>query len=1141
MINILYGRSGSGKTTTIMNELKTFAEKVDSKESAIFIVPEQMSFQCEYELLKELDTICNVTVYSFTKLALRIMLECGDLTKTYLDDLTHNMILNHCIRKNADKLKVFNKMQNKNNFSAQLADLFTEFSNYLIDFETLEKINDNLDNNNQMLKDKIHDFKIILNELHSYMKDTYKKKIDYFSIMKEHISNSNIIKNTHIFIDGFYSYDGQKLEIVKELMQNAKSVTITFTIDDLNNHDNANINSLFNMTYRNFQKLKDFLIENSVEYKLIQFEKNHRHLENEELKFLEENFANDTKYNGDLKNLSITKYATPRSEVHYVAKKIYDLLANESVRYNDIAVYFSDSQTYGELVKTIFPLYNISFFLDEQKSAKTHPFIVLLNSLMKIAEYGVKNEYLFSILKTGLLCNDVTLEDKKYLNLVSELENFASEYGVNSFLWENKNFSETYKNTFFKNSNLLNFINEYVFKILEVVKKIGINTSVEYKVKVIYDFLMEFKVHDKLKRLSEKEIDNEVAITYEQVWNKFIDMIDKIVSVVGNMEVTNKEFVGIMSDGFENLTYTVIPPVIDKVNIGTLKRSRFQVVGSLEQNDLGINHVFLLGVNDQKLPGIIKESALLNEQERLTLEEIGYSLAPSIEQNFFDDYFWAYTVMSLSKEKLYISFSEYEKSMKELFPSPLIFQLLNKFPGLKIIDRVIEEEFSLLNVTNLKQTYYSLIEFDSSKYYVPKYLDSLHKYFKDTTDYTSVERFIGFDNSASNIDESVIDQLFENNNSISISQAELYNKCSYAYFLRYILRINANAEMKVESFDIGNIFHETLNRITRSLMDSNKSFSDLYENNNDIYEIVKLELDNVISKGNFKTLILNTNYYRIYESVLQKLLNVVGHLAKHSTNTNFKITGSEARFGINEQLKSPTFKIGNRTFSLKGIIDRYDIYSKEETDYFTVVDYKLSGKKVDFEQLYHGVSLQLPLYLYVLTYNNKNKNRVPAGFYFFNIYNSKITGEKIMSEEEIVENADKNVIFTGVSNSDTEVINNLDLRFLEEGKAEYYKIELKKNGSMKSTSAVLEEEEISRLLKYTYSKVKNTMENIVEGKVIISPSNVGGKSDSRLCKYCEFASVCKFEYGIGNKDNYLEKKSSAEAQQEIINFIEVSK
>ncbi len=1149
MINIYYGRSGSGKTTKIINELQNWIKNSDN--SVIFIVPEQMSFQAEYEILKDknIDSFNNLLVYSFTRLATRIMLECGDLAKTFLDELTLGMILNYCVQKNSKKLKVFNKMLHKKSFSKELNQIFDEFSSYLLDAETLSNIETSLEieSNNQILKDKVHDFNIILKELNTYLGNTYKKKTDYFNITKEHIKKSEIIKKSHIYIDGFYNYNAQELEIIKELMIYAKEVTITFTVDNFEEDIQLTTDNLFNMPYRNLEKIKTIISENKLPYSSKKFGENLRHKNNHEFTFLETNFDKNTAYNEKPHNLEITKYTTPRDEVHFVAKQIYNIIIAEKIRYNDIAVYFANTATYSDLIKTIFPLYNIPFFIDEKKSAKSHPLIILVSTILKIVEYGCRNEYLFSLLKTTLLQKNNTDHKSKqvaYLKQVNRLENFALKYGIDTYLWHSENFEKVIMNLKTTNEKLINFKVENVDCILEVVEKIKSKQTLADKMICIYNFLVDFEIGNKLYSMSISEKDENKAQSHEQIWNSLLDLIDKTINSVGNIELSNKEFSSMILDGLNNLTFTMIPPVIDKVNIGTLKRSRFQVVGSLEQsNYLGITHAFLLGVNDQILPSVMKESALLNESERLELEHLGHSLSPSIEQNYFDDYFLAYTVISLPKKQLHISFTEKENTTgNTLYPSPIIERILKIFPQLEVNNNTENmKDFLPINVTNPKQTYYSLLKFHQNKNVLHAssiLMNYFIEYFQKDNKYLFEKMLYDFDNRAYNLDESIKAKLFDKNNSISISQAELYNKCPYAHFLRYTLKINPNTEMKVESFDIGNIFHEVLNIIGSRLIEENKNFKDILI---DKIEEQMLEIfEEVIENPQYSGLKLNSSFYKIKEEVIIQLQHIVKHLIKHSELSEFNLKGSEKSFGENGELIAPSFKIGDKEFTLKGVIDRYDIFEKADKAYAYVVDYKLSSKKIDYEKLLYGLSMQLPLYLYVLTFqNNTEKEVAPAGMYYLKMYSDKISKEQILNDEEIEHLSNDVVTFSGITNDDDTVLNALDKNLNEVGKAEYYNIKIKKNGELYSSAATLDEDNINSITNFTFEKIQETMTNIVEGKVEIKPANIKNGNYTKQCTYCEFSSICKFEYGIGNIDNYLEKVESIKALEKITKKIKV--
>ena len=77
-MRLVLGRSGSGKTTYCMNEIKKFEQEAFSKP-LIYIVPEQSSFDAERQLIKAIGKsgIMNTQVLSFRRLAYRIFSEKG--------------------------------------------------------------------------------------------------------------------------------------------------------------------------------------------------------------------------------------------------------------------------------------------------------------------------------------------------------------------------------------------------------------------------------------------------------------------------------------------------------------------------------------------------------------------------------------------------------------------------------------------------------------------------------------------------------------------------------------------------------------------------------------------------------------------------------------------------------------------------------------------------------------------------------------------------------------------------------------------------------------------------------------------------------------------------------------------------------
>ena len=75
-MNIIYGRSGTGKSEYIYNKIKADLSR-GINEKIYIITPEQFSFTAEKKLLETLDegATTNVEVLSFERMAYRVIKE----------------------------------------------------------------------------------------------------------------------------------------------------------------------------------------------------------------------------------------------------------------------------------------------------------------------------------------------------------------------------------------------------------------------------------------------------------------------------------------------------------------------------------------------------------------------------------------------------------------------------------------------------------------------------------------------------------------------------------------------------------------------------------------------------------------------------------------------------------------------------------------------------------------------------------------------------------------------------------------------------------------------------------------------------------------------------------------------------------
>ena len=75
-------------------------------------------------------------------------------------------------------------------------------------------------------------------------------------------------------------------------------------------------------------------------------------------------------------------------------------------------------------------------------------------------------------------------------------------------------------------------------------------------------------VYDKLQKLKIAEEEKGqllLASEHEQAWNEWVNVLDQFVLMFGDKEMTVEEAAKILDEGYDQLTFSRIPPTVDQV------------------------------------------------------------------------------------------------------------------------------------------------------------------------------------------------------------------------------------------------------------------------------------------------------------------------------------------------------------------------------------------------------------------------------------------------------------------------------------------------------------------------------------------------------------------------------------------------
>ena len=207
----------------------------------------------------------------------------------------------------------------------------------------------------------------------------------------------------------------------------------------------------------------------------------------------------------------------------------------------------------------------------------------------------------------------------------------------------------------------------------------------------LYGFIERNQVQQKLKVYEERFAREQDAVRereYAQIYRIVMDLLDKMVELLGEETVSLEEYAKIMDAGFEAAKVGIIPPGYDRVVFGDIERSRLD----------NIKVLFFVGVNDGIIPKSQGADGILSQWERELLETYDMELAPTAREQTFIQKFYLYLNLTKPSRRLYLSYARVDGEGKARRSSYLIHTILKLYENLSV-EEVSERPFEERIVT----------------------------------------------------------------------------------------------------------------------------------------------------------------------------------------------------------------------------------------------------------------------------------------------------------------------------------------------------------------------------------------------------------------------------------------------------------
>lgn len=1080
-LKFVFGPSGSGKSSYLYQHVIQESMKYPER-NYIVLVPEQFTMQTQKDLvmMHERKGIMNIDVLSFARLAYRVFEETGGGGLPVLDDEGKNLILRKIAGDYESELKMLGGHMKKQGYISEVKSVISEFTQYDIGEDEIERVMESAGESSRLYY-KLADIRLLYRGFTDYLREKYITKEELLDVLSCEVEKSERLKNSTVVLDGFTGFTPVQDRLLGELMRHCPEVIVTVTMDRRGNpYVYEHPYQLFALSKQMVTSLLQIAKQNKIPVEEPVELYDHvpwRFKEQEALAFLEKHLFRygAGAYEKEQEQVKLHLAKNPREEAYAVAEQVRRMMREDRYRLRDIGVIVSDMDVYADHLKQAFIKYDIPFFMDHKRSILLNSFVEYIRSVLHMAEQSFSYESVFRFLRTNLA--GFTYEE------IDELENYVIGLGIKGYkhwqeMWTRKLRGMAQED--------LDKMNHYRRQLVEKVD--GLIYVLRQRRKTVADItraIYEFMVQENLQvRLAEQEelfkAKGELALAreYAQIYRIVIELFDKFVELLGDEQVSLSEYCKLLDAGLEEARVGVIPPEVDQVVIGDMQRTRLKDIKAL----------LFAGANDVYLPGALLRTGLLSELDREKFAREKLTLSAGGKEKAYVQKFYLYLNLTKPSEKLDIYYSKVSADGKSVRPSYLIQELQKLFPKLKVRDeeRYLKEQELTENIGFDRM----IREFVQKRHETDGAWCELYNWYKKNPKWQEkVERFLEAGYYRKPLDaltEEAAKRLYGEEFETSITRMERFAVCAFSHFLTYGLGLREREEYDFQAADLGNVCHRALERFSYKVEREAGDWLKLTEEKRKQYVEESVE-EAIADYGNSILYSSSRNAYLIVR-MKRMLEKTVWALTKQLAAGDFKPAAYELRFA-------------------NGKIDRVDTCEDGDCVYVKVIDYKTGSKSFDVTALYHGLQLQLMVYmdaaLQLEQKKHPEKEILPAGVFYYRIQDPLIDRPKEGEEQESIL---KELKPDGMISLEKEVLEHLDHCMV--GESSVIPVKYNKNGSLSKSSKAASAQDFYLMMKYAVNKVEEIRQKILSGDVKVNPYRRGTETS---CDYCSYRQICGFD------------------------------
>lgn len=1119
-MRIITGRSGSGKTTFLLQEISELC--LENAGRQLLIVPELHSHVYERRLaaFTENKGARTAEVLSFSRLADRVFAKVGGLARQTLSPAGQLLTVQRAAGLVQSGLSVWSGLPDKPELLREALHLIDECKSCNVSpqmlFDAAEQSEE------QALRAKLTDLAQLLTAYERLCEQTLPDPRDRLTLLRDALPHSHTLDGASVYLDGFLSFTPQELAIVDALC--ALGVPLCAAVCCDPNQPEVFVTGCHTVQQlRRCAKRHDKPCEHTgLGQSRVPRASGLAALEECALLPLAQKSA------AQADGVSVYAAASPFDECEHAAAFIRAKVRDEGARYRDFVVTARSIDQYAAPLAMAMARYDVPVFLAEKPDLLSRPPMALVTGALDAVRNDFRYEDLFGCLKTGL--TNLSRDE------CDRLENYVLTWTIRGRAWERdwtqhpEGYGLPIDDAVKIELGTLNELRARTIAPFAALRaRLHGEGTAEECARALYEFLQAV---DAPAQLSARAAAHEqagrlqLADEYRQLWDILVSALEQFSWVCGDVPLSCERFAQLFRLVLGEYDVGTIPVSLDRVTCGNIDRACGQNAA----------HVILLGVNDGLIPQASAGVSLLSDFDREKLDALGIELKASGETRLLMEQETLYRAIACPTKTLTLCYHATDETGQEARPSYFIATVRRLLADVQVLDYRAQGGRDRLQAerpaVELACAYLSGNRSPAVRAAYAYYQDDerIHNAAAQKTARGPLQSL------------HTIEGLYGKSLNLTASRVDAFYSCRFAFFMQYGLKAKKRRRARFDALQTGTFLHYVLEHSLLALgkQEGGAAAADDTAARRACRAAVGQYVSEELGGLDGQTARFRYLFARLVKTAQSVLQNVLEELRA----SEFAPIDYEVDFSRGGDLPPVECAEGDTSVSLSGKVDRVDGYIQNGRLYLRIMDYKSGKKSFSLSDIWHGLNMQLIIYLYALQNEGLERYRarlteqlneiVPAGVLYVPVRDELPEASRDADEQTLRTLRDKALRRSGLLSDDMELLAAMERGLEGDGRYLPVSIKVPKGGdepALSARSSVAGLAAFGRLARYTHEKLLQMGQSLRAGDVSADPCR--RDKASIHCDWCDFRAACRFDETAGDKGRLLRRLSDDEFWEQI--------